>query len=142
MTETVTVACKLPNGLVLRVFNMVERSELVLGGGSRKIKQAVQSDHAPIKINGCAAPFGSPQALYGGYALTPNVPKDVFDEWLKQNADADVVRNNLIFAADKTDYVADKATEQRDLTSGLQPLSQEGDSRAPKRVAPDDGKAA
>lgn len=58
------------------------------------------------------------------------------------HADADVVRNNLIFAADKTDYVADKATEQRDLTSGLQPLSQEGDSRAPKRVAPDDGKAA
>lgn len=37
---SVTVGCKLPHGLTMRVFDMVETQEPVMGGGFRAVKVA------------------------------------------------------------------------------------------------------
>lgn len=128
--QKVTVACKLPHGLVLRVFEFEETQEPVMGGGTRTAKRAVQRGPRVV-INGNATDRGPnprlKQVVDGtganpGYALTHNVDKDFFDAWLKQNADSDVVVNKLIFAASQPDRVADKAREMVAIKSGLEPV--------------------
>ncbi len=65
--KTVTVACRVPNGL-----NIAGR--IITGA-------------AQVKGN-----------TFGGYALTPNFPADVWDVWYKNNADSHMVENATIFA--------------------------------------------
>lgn len=133
---TVTVACKLPNGLILRLFQMQDTEELVMGGGVRTVQKAFLMDHEPVKLRGCAAPFGSPILTIGGYALTYNVDAQFFAEWLRQNYDADSVKNGLVFAQLERDHVEGQARDQEELQSGLQPLVKSedgGDLRDPNR---------
>jgi hypothetical protein len=136
MTGTVTVACKVANGLLLRLFKMVEDAEPVLGGGTRKIKRAEQIGEA-VKINGPgAALFGRNPAypVVAGYALTPNVDAEFFTEWLKQNKDHDAVKANLIFAYDKPADVEACAKEHEAQRSGLEPIDPEKPQKALKGI--------
>jgi hypothetical protein len=133
---TVTVACKLPNGLILRLFEMQRTEELVMGGGVREVDKAFLTDHEPVVLKGCAAPFGSPIVTIGGYALTQNVDAQYFAEWLRQNSDSDIVRNRLVFAQATRDHVEGMAAEQEEVKSGLHPLTKSedgGDERDPNR---------
>jgi hypothetical protein len=145
---TVTVGLKHPNGIVLRVFLMEEVNEPVMGGGWRTVKQARAKEGIEIVLNGNAVPFGAqPKCeIVAGYALTRGVSKDVWDEWLKQNANSALVKNGLIMAWEKPDFARDAAKERRATRSGLEPLSQADDPRAPKGVkkdeAPDEDAAA
>ena len=97
--EFVTVACKLPHGLILRVFDMVEVSESVMGGGYRTAKVARERGEQFV-VKGWSHPQNAAptSAIVGGYAITPNIPKDFWELWLSQNKDADYVKNHLIFA--------------------------------------------
>lgn len=130
MASTVTVACKIPNGLILRVFNQEEYDEPVLGGGVRKAKRAVQVGN-PVKIDGPAVPFGmQPNSpISGGYALTAGVDADIWTKWLEQNADLDAVKNKLVFAHARQDSAAAEARENETRVSGLQPIDPNGDAR-------------
>jgi hypothetical protein len=123
MPGTVTIACKLPHGLILRVFDMIDGQEPVMGGGFRKIKVAKErQERATIK--GWAHPQNhAPKApLVGGFALTSGVDKDLWDAWLAQNGQSDLVKNGLIFAHETVDSVNDEAKEKRALRSGLERL--------------------
>lgn len=131
----ITVACKTPNGIIMRLFEMHEQEEITLAG-SRRIMKAIQSEHEPVRIKGCAAPFGSPIVTIGGYALTHGVDAQFFAEWLRQNADSDLVKNRLVFAHESREYISDKAEESEKVLSGLQPLVRSedgGDLRDPNR---------
>ena len=121
--ETVTIACKLPHGLKLRVFDMVERTEHVMGGGSRAFKLA-QPKEKTFNIAGFAHPQNAaPKAqLIEGYALTHGVDKDFWDLWIAQNADADMVKNGLIFAHVKQQDTNAEAREKKTTRSGLERL--------------------
>lgn len=123
--ETVTVACKHPHGLILRLHEMVEVDEPSMGG-SRVVKRARQVGEA-IKIAGysIAGSKVPPPATTGAFALTPGVPKDFWDAWVKQNKDLDMLEKGLIFAAGTSTYVADKAKERQDMKSGFEPLDPE-----------------
>ena len=134
---TVTVACKVPNGLILRLFNMAEHDEPVMGGGTKTVKKAVQTGEQ-VTVAGPATPFGvAPRyPIIGGYAMTPNVDADFFTAWLKQNADHDVVKKKLIFASEKVDSVAAKANDHESVLSGLQPLVPDDDKRIPRSSNP------
>lgn len=138
MPGQVTVACKVPNGVLLRLFKMVPSSEPVLGGGRRETTIA-EVIAAPVKIHGPARPFGAdPVALVvGGYALTPNVDADFFAEWMRQNADHDMVKNNLIFAHEKRDTVEKKAEDRSEVLSGLQPMDMSMVQKGTQIVAKD-----
>jgi hypothetical protein len=131
-SATVTVACKLPHGLTLRLFKMEPFEEAVVGGGVRQTKKAMQVGEV-VKLNGYAAPHGHrPLAdvvggKFVGYALTPDVPREYIEEWLRQNPDLPAVKNGLIFIAPDRKYAADKAEEVRGQKNGLEPLDMRKD---------------
>jgi len=119
----VTVACKVPNGLLLRVFKMVPAREQT-PTGYRDIEKAEQLGDI-IKINGPAVPFGqAPEySIVGGYALTANVDKEFFEAWFHQNEDHAAVRSGLIFAHGNLAMLSDRAKEQKEVLSGLETLN-------------------
>lgn len=142
--DTVTVACKLPNGLVLRLFDMVSHDEPVLGGGVKPVLSAMPRPDT-VTINGNTAPatgLAVPITIIDsnrrgdGFGLTHNVDRDFFVEWLKQNKDAPYVKEGLIWAYSDMGDVSAKAREQEKLKSGLEPLNPEGDDRTPRQVQP------
>lgn len=118
--KTVTVACKLPNGLILRTFDMVKTTEPA-PGGTRDFEIA-RPREGQVFINGSRTPPGVQvdHAHVGGYALTTGVDAAFFELWMKQNAESDIVRNKLIFAH-ATDTAA-VAKENKSRKSGLEPL--------------------
>lgn len=141
-TSTYCIACKMPNGLILRLFEWVEREVPVMGGGMRLVRQARETG-ARVTINGPAHPFGvSPLAkVVGGYALTYNVPAEFFDKWMEQNHDTDLVKNKIIFAQPTIDRVEAQAYEQRTVRSGMEPLARDTsgemvDERVPRPINP------
>jgi hypothetical protein len=125
--STVTVASKLQSGLILQLWKMEPHREPAAGGTTREVKRAVKLGTA-VTVAGCATYRGvgdpAPKCqIIGGYALTPGVDEDFFAEWLKQNADADVVKNRLIFAHEKPDHATGMAKEQAALKSGAEPIA-------------------
>ncbi len=125
-TATVNVACKIPNGLVLRVYEMQEEFEPVQGGGQRRIDKAFQVGE-DVVLNGSAL---DPVLLrsgklplhphVGGYAITRGVPKDFWELWLKQNVAHPAVKNGLVFAYESLDRVSDAARERETVESGFE----------------------
>lgn len=146
--KTVTVACKIPSGLVLQLCEEQDRSEAVMGGGVKNFKQFFKVGEK-VTLNGFSVPRGpdfdadNVQPVAGGFGLTYGVNAEFFRKWMEQNKDSDMVRNKLIFAHEKPEYVRDKAKErQADVLSGLEPLKQAGDPRAPRGVRTAEKEAA
>lgn len=122
--KTITVGCKLPNGIVLHLDEMVDDYEPVMGGGSRKIKVAKRLPMT-VTLNGAAVPVGTPlpkhQISYGA-GLTHGVDAEFFDKWLEANKEAPFVKNKLVFAATGRDSAEDQAKELEAVKTGLEPL--------------------
>lgn len=131
--EKISVGCKLPNGLRLRNFRMIESSEPMMGGGRRQIKVAEHIGE-DIILHGTATPFGvAPKWLIvDGYAITPNVDKDAFMLWLKDNANSPLVKNKIVIYHEKADHVTGQAAELTKVRSGLEPLDPVSDPRRPR----------
>jgi hypothetical protein len=132
----VTVACKLPAGIVIRPYRWITRNENVMGGGSREVREAVTAG-APVVIRGYAskqneAPRGP---IVGGYALTFGVDKEIWDQWLEANRDSDMVRNELVFAHESREVAMAWAKEHEKTVSGLERMNPDGDPRAPRAPA-------
>lgn len=129
----VIVACKIANGLVLRLHTMVEMSEPVLGGGYRTVMRA-QVIGDPVHIRGPAAPFGvMPRyAVIGGYALTDGVDGDFWRAWMEQNKTHQAVVNGLIFAHTKEDAARGMSADQEEIRSGMEPITPDKDPRLPR----------
>lgn len=132
----VTVACKLPHGLRLRIFKMVDSNENVAGNTLRTVKRAEQVGEEVV-IKGAAVEHGKDKALTDGFALTPGVDKEFWDEWLAQNKDAAYVKSGMIFAAPTRDAVEGEAGERKDQRSGLEPLDMSMVNRGGREVAAD-----
>ena len=133
VVNTVTIACKIPNGLVLQCHTMEKTSEPVMGGGFRDV-MAARPHGQPFTVFGPAKPYGeeAKAPITGGYALTFGIPKDFWDRWVTENAQHPAVVNHMIFAHDKPADAQAEAREKRDLRSGMEPLKQAGDPRIPK----------
>lgn len=120
LSNTVTVACKLPAGVVLRVFEMIDHTEPVLGGGVRATKLSRETSRVTIK--GTAVPFGKapPGEGLGGYALTYGVDAALWEAWYHANQNSDLVRNKLIFAHEDSDKVSGAAKDLAENESGME----------------------
>lgn len=126
--DKITVACKLPSGLLLRLCRMEDSSEQS-PMGIKTIKVARWYGDQ-VRINGVAArtnpaPNDSAFAQTGGYALTPGVDREFFEEWLRQNADAEVVRNEIIFAHGSDADVRRHTRDNEKVRSGMEPIDPE-----------------
>lgn len=93
--DTVTIGCKIANGLFLQV------------------------DDKTVNING----FNTATVI-GGHGLTENVPTDFWQAWLAKNKDRDIVKNGLIFAHGNTKDTSAEAKEKRNTQSKTEPISQ------------------
>ncbi|MGR7993840.1 hypothetical protein [Xanthobacter sp. ZOL 2024] len=140
MAGSVSVACKLPNGLALRVFRMIPHIEKQKDGSYREIETAAQMGDT-VTLKGYAAPFGmAPNApVAGGYAITSGVDADFWAAWLEQNAEHPVVKNGLVFASERIDSVQKQAKEQAEIKCGLEALDPDKPMRG---IAKADSKAA
>lgn len=118
--KTVTVCCKYPSGILLRVFQNIDVPVPVPGGGIRSEKQAQQVGPA-VKINGPGAPVNrsSPHEIAGGYAMTFGVDADFFERWLDQNRDSDLVKNRLIFVAPSREDARAISEEHADVQTNI-----------------------
>jgi hypothetical protein len=138
---TVTVACRVPNGIKARLFTMVDVDVQVFGGGIKSIKEPrVRDDVAPVTFKGPGGSvFGmqTPHRVIGGYGLTPGVDADFFEEWLRQNKDHEAVKNKQVWAHEQEASVVSFAKENVDRRSGMEPLvpanepKEKGDPRRP-----------
>lgn len=130
-----TVGCKLPHGLKLRIFRSEDIEVPNLGGGTRMEKRAVQVGET-VTLKGNAVVFGViPEHLItGGFAMTSGVDADFFREWMRQNKDSDVVKQGLIFAQEKADDASAEAQEKRGLRSGLEQIDTSKTSKDPRML--------
>lgn len=119
-TGTVTVACRHPNGVHLRTFAMREIEEQQQGGNVRKTKRAEMVD--VFTIAGPSKPHNREvsRQIQDGYALTPGVPAALWNTWLEQNKDSDLVKNGIIFAHGSMNDVRSEATEKSGVKTGLE----------------------
>lgn len=141
----VTVACKHPNGIILQLCAPFTYTDPRTG---REITE-YQKTGEQYKLNGFAVPRGPDfdaekiQPLAGGFGLTHGIPADFFRQWMEQNKDTDLVKNGLVFCmATEADARAKAKERAKDVVSGLEPLAQKGDPRAPKRVEKAEKEAA
>ena len=91
---TVTVGCKLPNGFVLEVGNQ----SVVLNGSNSS-------------------------ALIGGHGITHGVDAQLWQAWLEQHAERDMVKNGFVFAHEKSRDAKAEAQEKADNANGLEALT-------------------
>lgn len=139
----VVVACKIPNGLVLQLQRPFEKFEDTRDGPEKRTYNVFHGRRYVVR--GPAYPVGTlPEGfnkfrptpmIEGGYAITRGIPKDFWEEWLRQNAQAEYVlppnegaEHGMIFAYDDLDDLAAAAREQESLLSGHEPISTEKDA--------------
>lgn len=138
--ETVIVASKLPNGLICRIFRPQQEFDQILGGGVREVTRYYPTGEQFV-LNGTAGEAGknvrarlengmpdasrSAEMLDTGFALTFNVPKDLWDVWLEQNKGADYVKNGLVFAHRQLASVKKQAKENEARRSGFEAIDPE-----------------
>lgn len=124
-SATVTVACKLPHGVELRIFDMIDAVEPTRDGG-KPIKVAQPRPQTFI-VRGASYPEGGAMPpIAGGFALTSGIPKEFWDKWLEDNAKSDMVRNGMIFAHSSSRNVEAEAREKEKQSSGAERLDPNG----------------
>ena len=131
--STVTVACKLPGGLLLRCFQQYKEEEPQRDGRTKTVKVWRPIPTMQFAVRGTwvgsagqAFAKGNPavaELLPGGYCLTHGVPKDIWDMWYSQNKDTPIVQKRVIFAvASSYSDAVGEAQKGRAVRSGLEPV--------------------
>jgi hypothetical protein len=120
-TATVTVACRLPHGLVCQVHTLTKKSEPVMGGGYRDVDIWVPTGEE-FTLKGTAHPQDqAPKAeMASGFALTHGIRKDWWEAWSAQYRKFPAIEQGLIFAAPHKAKVVDECKEKAGLKTGLE----------------------
>lgn len=130
--DTVTVACKLPHGIVLRVFGFDEIDEPMRDGSWKKIKRPRPLEGLTFTVRGTWAGSAGQafhrnnssvaELLPGGYALTQGCPKHIWEQWYAQNQRSMIVRNKIVFAHASHSTIQHEARTFREVRTGMEPL--------------------
>ena len=139
-TKTVTVACKI--GLPWIDFEVCEPRTVMENTqtGAREVKQYFRTGKI-VRVRGTAyprgeAPEGYPEKpqLVVGYALTRNVPREVWETIAEQHSKAPYFTSGMIRAfaseADVRSYAKDYEAE----LSGLEPVQRSKDELTDARI--------
>ena len=132
--DKVVVGAKLPHGLIMRIFDMVDGQDPQPGGGVRDIKRAQPRDET-VTIKGYLRPYSGdeppPPAITSQWAFTENLDRDFIVRWFKENHDHDMVRNQIIFFANNLESARARARELEAMRNGLEPIDRD---RLPKGI--------
>ena len=112
MPGTVTVGCRLPAGLQLRIGPDLVRVNGTSFPGMNELD--------PVTMAKRAAPW----PIAYGFALTAGIDADGWERWLADNRDSDVVRNGLIWATADSDPVGEAIRRGRGQRSGMEQTPQ------------------
>jgi len=121
----------LPNGLILRLFDMVKQPVATPTGVIYEELPQARPDTIVVKgvaidIEGALRGRSPEFNAVHGYALTPGVPRDFWEMWLEQNKKAAYVLNKCIFAMSSEARARDKVkSEMSKMLSGLEPIDPE-----------------
>lgn len=128
----VCVGCKIPNGIILQLSHRESQREPVMGGGHRDV-DIWRKTGDKYTVRGPSIPLGTvPRFIMaGGYAITSGIPEDFWNEWVKQNADSEIVRNKLIIGYPQLDYLQDECLDNEKRVTGLEPIDP---SRLPRGI--------
>lgn len=145
--EKITVASKLPMALQLQMC--APRTEERHERATTWNETVFHKTGPVVVINGTAFPNADvpegmerPQMI-GGYALTPGVDREWWEQWIEQNKEAPFVKNNLVFAHETNDAIRGEAREHAKVDSMLGPIKhgkdKDGnptvtDTRMPKKM--------
>lgn len=140
--DTVTIACKMPNGLTLRVYEEFMDREQMQSGQTREIKRFEPTGEVVI-IKGNALDIAKLQnqelpdyQISNGYALTTGVSKRFWEIWIKQHYDSPMLRNGLLFAQPTENRARDDAKGRGVVRSGLEPIDPDDPSKTvPSSIA-------
>jgi len=133
--EKVTICCKLPNGLTLRLFRAVEVRQPVMGGGTTMVvehHEDVTRGRVHIRGNAHYMHLAPRSLIVAGYAQTPGVDKGFWEAWKLQNATLPALTEGLIFAAKNADTAHGMSEDRKDIVSNLHPLIPDRDARRPR----------
>ena len=97
-TDTVTIGCKMPHGLILDLTEP----------GKPAAKFVVRGNNSA--------------RLIGGFGITEGVPREFWNAWLSKNKEMVFVKKGLIFAYGKSADVEAKATEKAAMPHGFEPM--------------------
>jgi hypothetical protein len=138
-SATVSVGCKIPNGIVLQLCQPTKWLEETPSGTRERIRYDKVGPRrfiaGPAYPNG-PVPLGFPERppLAGGYAITTGIPADFWAAWLKQNEQSSFVVNKQVFAEETFDHAQGLGREQISVKSGFEPISQDLDARKDSRL--------
>lgn len=146
--ETVTIACKLPNGLFAELIDMDDDHATFIDRNGEKV--AVRPSLGRVFFRGVAAErrlergddqgnvVGVPEPLSnirGGYGLTFGVDKEWAMRWFDQNQRYQPVAAGLIFMMDGSqDKARSAAAERVEVSSGLEPIDPANPKKDRRRV--------
>lgn len=121
--ETVTVICKIPQGILLQLHKEEKFNEVTMGG-SREVMR-FRPVGEPVHINGPAhgQNEGPRVAMSKSFAITENVSKDFWDKWMKETGQyLPATKNGLLVAAPNISQAKDIAKENQKERTGLERL--------------------
>lgn len=128
--KTVFVASKITRGLYLDVFNPVEMTRRVVGGGVEKFTQMMRMPER-VRIKPAVVGFGllPNYPIIDGFSITRDVPADHWRKFVEQNSNYEPLTTGILAAFDTEADAIAYAKEHKELRTGLEPLDQSGDKR-------------
>lgn len=135
---TVTVGCKVQNGLRMRIGEFEEETKII-GGATRtyKIWRPFAKTYVAKGPRRLMEVDTLPPPTVNGYVLTSGIPADFMDIFMRDNAEADYVKNRMLIVISRQgeEEVQAATREGRDLRTGMEPLAQNDDTRVPRKVS-------
>ena len=133
---TVTVACKVQNGLRLRIGDFEEETKII--GGAARTYKIWKSHPKQVHIKGPRRRYEvdtAPIQMENGFVLTHGVDADFMAKYMKDNADSDIIQRGLLKVIPKVNDSEAVLRDARDARTGLEPMAQSDDPRQPKKVS-------
>jgi len=124
--NTVTIGCKLPGGLVIEVGYKVEAT----GADGKKFTKLQKTDkYRRVVLKGWHSGVPDGVIVLANHqpkpGITRGVPKEVWDEWVKEPSHASLVEQGIVFVATNEADLQAKILDARKAKSGLE--AREGD---------------
>lgn len=121
MAETVSIACKLPHGLIMQLQRFIEVREPTQTNPDRIVKVAEKFGPTHT-IKGFANGARDPDVtVIGNFAINNGVPAEFAQAWFEQNAEHPAVAGGFVYLHRTAGGAAGYAREHAKKLSGFEP---------------------